>query len=435
MKIKTKKLSYDKVMALPRERHKDPLRPSIFWRTLIRGISQLDLWATGFKYTFENREKAGEGPYFILMNHSSFIDLEIAYGIFYPKPLSIICTSDGFVGKPSLMRWIGCIPTQKFVTDLTLIKDIRTALKKGSSILMYPEASYTFDGRATPLPRGMGSIIKRLGVPVVTVITSGAFLRDPLYNCLQKRKVKVSAKVECILDTEEIKSLSVDEIDALIDEKFSFDGFAEQKEKGIVVDEPFRADGLERILYKCANCGVEGATKGEGVELHCSACGKSYELTELGELAAKDGKTEFPHIPDWYGWERECVRRELEAGEYRLECDVDIGVMVDYKAIYMVGQGHLSHTQDGFVLHGCDGKLHYEQSPLSSYGLYSDYYWYEIGDVICIGNRDALYYCFPKKEGVVAKTRLAAEELYKIKKAERKALSDKRKSEKVEQGV
>ena len=93
-------------------------------------------------------------------------------------------------------------------------------------------------------------------------------------------------------------------------------------------------------------------------------------------------------------------------------------MMVDFKAIYMVGKGHLTHNSQGFVLTGCDGKLSYEQKPLSSYGLYSDYFWYEIGDMICIGNRDALYYCFPKKDGVVAKTRLAAEELYKIKSAE-----------------
>ena len=46
-----------------------------------------------------------------------------------------------------------------------------------------------------------------------------------------------------------------------------------------------------------------------------------------------------------------------------------------------------------------------------------DYFWYEIGDVIGIGNADALYYCFPKKQGVVSKTRLATEELFKINKA------------------
>jgi hypothetical protein len=48
--------------------------------------------------------------------------------------------------------------------------------------------------------------------------------------------------------------------------------------------------------------------------------------------------------------------------------------------------------------------------------LYADYYWYEIGDMICIGNNDVLYYCFPKGADPVAKARLATEELYKLKK-------------------
>ena len=39
---------------------------------------------------------------------------------------------------------------------------------------------------------------------------------------------------------------------------------------------------------------------------------------------------------------------------------------------------------------------------------------YELGDVICIGDARTLYYCFPKTPDVVARTRLAAEELYKI---------------------
>ena len=132
-------------------------------------------------------------------------------------------------------------------------------------------------------------------------------------------------------------------------------------------------------------------------------------------MKATEGETEFPHIPDWYQYERESVRRELLDGTYRLSVDVDIYMLVDTKAIYKVGEGRLEHSSEGFRLTGCDGKLDYTQLPLSSYSLYSDYYWYEIGDMICIGNTKTLYYCFPKgKEDVVAKTRLAAEELYSI---------------------
>ena len=58
--------------------------------------------------------------------------------------------------------------------------------------------------------------------------------------------------------------------------------------------------------------------------------------------------------------------------------------------------------------------------PVACYSAYADYYWYEIGDMICIGDQETLYYCFPQEGGdVVAKTRLATEELYKIKKQRR----------------
>ena len=54
---------------------------------------------------------------------------------------------------------------------------------------------------------------------------------------------------------------------------------------------------------------------------------------------------------------------------------------------------------------------------MNSYGLYADYYWYEIADVICIGNNERLYYCFPQGGDVVAKTRMATEEMYKLYKS------------------
>ena len=155
--------------------------------------------------------------------------------------------------------------------------------------------------------------------------------------------------------------------------------------------------------------------RGVGTKLRCDKCGKEWELDELGYMRALEGKTEFPHIPDWYDWERECVRREIENGEYSLEADVDIYMLVNEKGIYKVGEGTLSHTTEGFSLVGCDGQLSYKQSSKATYSVNSDFYWYKLGDVIGIGDGKALYYCFPKnREGIVAKTRLAAEEIYKI---------------------
>ena len=67
------------------------------------------------------------------------------------------------------------------------------------------------------------------------------------------------------------------------------------------------------------------------------------------------------------------------------------------------------------MLFRSDGKLDYRQKPLASHSLNADYYWYEIGDMITIGNTDVQYVCFPRGAGdVVAKTRLATEELYRM---------------------
>ncbi|MBQ3133049.1 MAG: 1-acyl-sn-glycerol-3-phosphate acyltransferase [Clostridia bacterium] len=411
MKIKTKRLSYDEVMALPRPQRKKPLRPLLLFRLLVRVLSQWDLMLARFRYTGTLPDE----PSFVLMNHSSFIDLKIAHRILFPRPFGIVCTSDGLVGKRWLMRQVGCIPTRKFVSDLSLISDIRYLLKeKKTSVLMYPEASYSFDGCATPLPRRMGVIFKKLDVPVVYIRTYGAFTRDPLYNGLQLRKVPVTATVETLLSREDLQSMSVEEIDAVLDRAFTFDHFAWQKENEVKVTEAFRADGLERILYRCAHCGAEGGMEGKGTSITCHHCGKTHEMDEFGQLHATDGDTRFSHIPDWYEWERQEVRRELETGTYELDTPVEIAMMVDYKAIYRVGTGRLIHNKDGFVLTGCDGKLHYTQKPQASYGLYADYFWYEIGDVICIGDKEALYYCFPADGVPVAKARQAAEELFKL---------------------
>lgn len=425
MKIKTKPSTYEKVMARKRPEHQKPRRPMFLLQILIRILAMIDLFSARFTFTRHGMEKISKKePVLILMNHSSFIDMKMASRIFFPRRYGIVCTSDAFVGMNWLMRLVGCIPTQKFVSDLTLIKDMEYLLKKKNcSVLMYPEASYSFDGTATALPRKMGVLLKKLGVPVVTVITQGAFTREPLYNCLQKRKkVKVRADVTCLYTKEDLKNMTVAQLDEGLDKAFGFDHFAWQQENNIVVDEPFRADGLHRILFRCPHCGAEGKTVGEGIMLTCQSCGKAYELTELGALKATDGDAAFTHVPDWYAWQRRQIRRELEEGSYRLDVDVDIGMMVDYSAIYMVGSGHLTHSSEGFRLTGCDGALDYTQGPLACYGLYADYYWYEIGDMICIGNHDALYYCFPKDTTPVAKARLATEELYKLKKTRRAAV-------------
>ena len=167
MKIQIKEHRYEDVADLPMPLHKKPAKQSFFFRLLLRLVSLPDILATRFSCTRAGMEKLGaREPALFLMNHSSFIDLEIASTVLFPRRYSIVCTTDAMVGKNWLMRRLGCIPTNKFVSDLHLLQDmVYASREQKSSVLMFPEAGYSLDGRATPLPDNFGKCIKMLGLP------------------------------------------------------------------------------------------------------------------------------------------------------------------------------------------------------------------------------------------------------------------------------
>ena len=137
MKIKIKEKSYREVASIQPPKRKKPMKQSFFFRLLLRVVSAPDLWATHFRLKKVDMARLGKRePCLYLMNHSSFIDLEIASVILFPRRFSIVSTTDGFVGKNLLMRLLGCIPTKKFITDLALIKDMVYAVKELKSSVL-----------------------------------------------------------------------------------------------------------------------------------------------------------------------------------------------------------------------------------------------------------------------------------------------------------
>ena len=142
MKTITKVSTYEKVSNLLKMKVHKPIKPSMFWRCLIRVISIPGLLGCGFTYKKIGMEKLGKKePCLILMNHSCFLDLQIAETVMFPRPMNVVCTSDGFVGKNLLMRLIGCIPTNKFVNDIRLVRNMKYAITelKSSILISCPE--------------------------------------------------------------------------------------------------------------------------------------------------------------------------------------------------------------------------------------------------------------------------------------------------------
>lgn len=413
MKIKLTESSFAKFKPV-QNKNILPKRQNIFLKKLAYHIFSKVLRKYDFRFDFKSGDDIPDNePVLILMNHSSFIDIEILHVIFAKRSLSIATTDDAFIGKDRLLRRFGCIPALKFQNDIRLISNLKYAVEKlKSSPVIFPEATYSFDGTNGVIPSSIAGLVKCLNIPVIMVRTHGAFLHDPLYNGLQVRKTNISAEVSCIIDKERLL-LPRREIFEIIKENFRFDYFKEQQDNNIIINEPFRCDHLNRVLYKCPHCLAEGGMDGKGVAIKCLNCGNSYELTENGYLVNKSGKTLFNHIPDWYKWQKQCISETVEQGTYSATVHGDIYAATDHKSLYKLGEGSLNHNMNGLTLYDDMKNTLLTQSALACYSLYSDFYWYEIGDIVSIGTPDVRYYIVPKEKDTVAKFRIAVEGIYK----------------------
>ncbi len=172
-------------------------------------------------------------------------------------------------------------------------------------MVIYPEARYSLCGTQAVLPDSLGKLCKLMRVPVVTFITHGHHIDSPFWNLRPRKVTHTEAVMKQLFTAEEAAAASAEEINDAIRKEFQYDDYKWQKQKGVLVDVPWRAEGLHKVLYQCPHCGEEYRMRSDKNELFCEACGKRYLMSELGELEAESGETEFSHIPDWYEWERQ----------------------------------------------------------------------------------------------------------------------------------
>ena len=364
-------------------------------------------------------------PYMILSNHMSFVDFELVALGTHPKKVNNVVNIDGFYQRPWLLEWIGAICTRKFTTDLHLVKSIRKVLQRGDILCMYPEARYSPCGTTSYLPDSLGALVRMCRVPVVVAIHRGNYLHAPFWDFRHKRKVPLHTTMTLTLTPDEIKGMTTDEINAVLREAFEYDDYRYQKQNGILITEKFRAEGMHKILYQCPHCMSETGMASEGTEIFCRDCGKRWMLGEDGTLTANEGDTEFSHVPDWFAWEREQVRAEIERGDYRFENEVDVHSLPRCWKFEPLGKATLTHDpENGFVLEGHYRGQDYriQREPLQINSLHVEYDFPHIKpfDCVDISTEDDSFYCFPTKQNVVTKLAFATEIIYQRKEKEAK---------------
>ena len=397
----------------------DPVRTKWYLRPITYLLSMPDVWKHKNILHKEGTEGL-KGPFVLLCNHNAFMDFKVATKAIYPMRANYVVAIDGFIGREKLLRDVGCICKRKFTNDTMLVKQLIKTIKNGDVAVIYPEARYSLCGTTAVLPESLGKLCKLLKVPVAVLICHGHHVNSPFWN-LHDRGVKpTEAEYKLLFTKEELAKTPVEEINRRLVDAFQYNDFAWQKEKNIRTPYKGRAEGLHKVLYQCASCGTEFKMMTSGTTLSCTACGKKWEMTELGELKALEGKTEFSHIPDWYEWERENVRKEVETGTYSSgELPVHVDSLPNAKKFIRLGSGTMVHDMNGFTVRGTDvdgDPFEMIKTVPSLYSCHIEYeYLGKFGDCVDLNTLEDTWYIYPepdKCEFAVTKMALATEELY-----------------------
>ena len=363
-------------------------------------------------------------PYILLCNHMQFLDFMVSAIANFPYRINNIVSIDGFNISPFLLRAIGSVPKRKYNNDVSLIKNINYILTDLQDIVgLYPEARYTFDGTNSILPASLGKLIKFAKYQVVLLKFEGHHLQVPSW-ANKSRKVKLRSEMRPIFTPEEIGKYDVNEINAIINKEFQYNEYDYQKKHNILIKEKYRAEGLHKILYKCQNCSEEFATDSKGAVFFCNKCSSSWILEENGDLTCTTGDTKLRTIPEWYEWQRQEVRKEIESQQYAFSFSSQVYSMPHPKKFINLGIAGFTQDMGGIKVAGFyNGKpFSLERKALDNYSIHVEYKFpYLKGkDIVSVSsNKDTLFFV-PEESHKIQKIALATEELYKFYKKKQK---------------
>ncbi len=275
-------------------------------------------------------------PYVILPNHVTTWD-PFFIGFYAPGPVYNV-TSD-FQFRRRIMRivhrLVGSIPKSKVIPDVETIKRILEVRRNKGIIGIYPEGMRTWDGHTADTIFQTAKLLKFLKIPVIATVLKGAYLSLPRWTS-RSRRGRVTIEFTKIFSGPELKHLSLEQIQAQIDEALRFDEYEFQQRQML----PYRgnrpAESLELALYVCPHCRSIAQLQSRGHRLRCLHCGYSVFYNEYGFFQRRSGRLYFENVRDWNVWqqaylEEEIARRLSEEEEGSLLRDEAMELYVGYR--------------------------------------------------------------------------------------------------------
>ena len=352
-------------------------------------------------------EEGFRAPYIMLCNHESF------YDFYYVSCLDTrhnpaYVVNRYYLTRPFIRRLTkkaGFIPKKLFNTDMATVGGIMKTIRRGYPVIIFPEGRLSPDGRSNPIPERGAGLYKKLKADLILVRVSGAYFAKPKWRRSFYRS-DISVRVERIIPAEELPRYSADELDTLIEETLRSDASADEAAgTRNLYHRRDMAEGLENILYRCADCGSLYTTKGIGRDFLCTACGSRRHLDEHYHFTAADAAaagaaagrpftdSSVRTIADYYERIRSAELSGLDG--IRLQAAVSVRIFAEDGRVRVREHGECEMTADTFTYRSAENSFSVPMEKVTAIP-------FSCGEEFELYYRNELYYFYPDENRIQA---------------------------------
>jgi len=327
--------------------------------TLIRSLFRLIsfLYGTRYVYHFDKKEMRKK-QVIVLSEHNSFDSYIYTLGgyplhrlnfvVGYHHVFNRIINSVGFR--------LGIIPKRNFEVDLVALRHMVRIIKKGGSLCVFPEGTFSFNGANHAINPSTENFIKQLGVTVVLCKAYGTYCGRPIFKNISLPGYR-EVHYEVIFTPDDLKNMTTEQISAKLLDKFKYNELEwvqttnyKYKLKDI--------KGLETFLYTCPKCNSQYTMKVEKKDMICEECqnrihiNSQYKPIPVGE----NSECKYTDLTKWYNDERKIVKKEIEDPNFSVSYECELyGIHQDkprLKPNYVAGEGRITITRDKIIYDG-----------------------------------------------------------------------------------
>ena len=240
----------------------------------------------------------------VIMNHQTAFDQFFVSMALFPRPVYFIASEDlftlGFLS--TLLRWaVAPIPIKKQSTDVQAVMNCIRVAREGGTIALAPEGNRTFSGLPCYSNPAITPLVKKLGLPLAIFRIEGGYGIQPRWSDVCRRG-KMRAYVSRIIEPEEYKDLSKEELYDLIQKEMYVDETQSKQE----YHHKKLAEYIERAMYVCPWCGL-AEFHSEGDIVTCKTCGKQIRYLPNQRLEGVGCQFPFPYVAQWYQYQCDFV--------------------------------------------------------------------------------------------------------------------------------